>query len=506
MVYDKKKRRFLFQNQAAVPASAMLFYDLPGLLWKGEEICPEAETLASVLPGAGAPLPKHDDWKKDALPHQVEGIAWALSRHCTGIIADEMGLGKTFEAIRATVTYPRHRILVVCLSHLKHNWVAEIKKWEPDCESHICEGRDSRFSDTARFTLINRDILAANAEKLSSMKFDQIIVDELHKIGGWGTGAYKALENLRKEGRNSGCGILMLTGTLLKNSPMDAHSALHLIDKLIPGPRDIFQTRFDPIGKRKEEVIGLSRRKRAPRWLIGKKWAEIRELEQAHGARGDVAGLRWLLERYTIRRKYLDIFPADGKTRTTNFVSVHLDLSDREKRTLANKGIVDDDGKINAELATILKHIAEQKAPHVADFAENWLEENDGKLVIATWHIAAREILKTSLSRFGVVEIHGTPAQKHKAGTAFAENPNIRVCFINLESGGTGLNLVSSAHLIFSEVPWTRATFDQVKARIDRMGQEGDELTYTVFLAADTPEGAKYGTVRKKAGLNDRYL
>ena len=89
---------------------------------------------------------------------------------------------------------------------------------------------------------------------------------------------------------------------------------------------------------------------------------------------------------------------------------------------------------------------------------------------------------------------------------AFRDNPDIRVCLLNLDSGGTGLNLVSAAHLIFSEVPWTSAAFDQVKARIDRIGQEADRLLYTVFLAADTPEGAKFGTVRKKSGLCDRYL
>jgi hypothetical protein len=60
--------------------------------------------------------------------------------------------------------------------------------------------------------------------------------------------------------------------------------------------------------------------------------------------------------------------------------------------------------------------------------------------------------------------------------------------------------------VFFSEVPWTSAGYEQFKARIDRIGQEADKLTYTVFLAADTPEGAKFGVVKKKASLNSRYL
>ena len=77
---------------------------------------------------------------------------------------------------------------------------------------------------------------------------------------------------------------------------------------------------------------------------------------------------------------------------------------------------------------------------------------------------------------------------------------------MNIEAGGTGLNLVAASDMILSEVPWTSAAFDQFKARMDRIGQEADKLTYTVFIAADTPEGAKFGTVKKKSGLNSRYL
>ena len=50
MIYDAKKRRFIFQNKAAVPPSAILFYDLPALLSPGEDICPEVTLLAEKLP------------------------------------------------------------------------------------------------------------------------------------------------------------------------------------------------------------------------------------------------------------------------------------------------------------------------------------------------------------------------------------------------------------------------------------------------------------------------
>ncbi len=504
MIYDTKKRRFIFQNKAEVSPSAILFYDLPHLLSPGEEICPEVQMLAERLPQWDMASLEYG-WDLGALPHQLEATRWTCGRKGTGIIAYGMGLGKTFIAIRTCVVIRRQRVLVVCPSHLKHNWRKEIQMWEPTSTCHVCEGRDSLMA-SARFTIINRDILADNLPALLKQGFDQIVVDECHKVGGWGTAAYKALDTLCKDVRGRSGGILLMTGTLFKNSPMDAHTALHLLDPKIPGPREAFQIRFDPIGKKREEVKGLMMRKSAPRWLIGKKWAEIKKLEKERGKNGDVEGLRWLLAQYAIRKSYHDVFPDDGKTRETKFVSVDLDLTDSQKRILANRG-VDDDGVINGELATVLRIVAERKAPFVADHAEAWLEENeDKKLIIGTHHIEARKIIVKALERFGVVEIAGTPAQKTKAETAFREDPTKRVCIVNLEAGGTGLNLVSASDMILSEVPWTSASLDQFKARMDRIGQEADKLTYTIFIAADTPEGAKFGTLKKKAPLNTRYL
>ena len=144
MIYDTKKRRFIFQNRAEVSPSAILFYDLPHLLSPGEEICPEVQMLAERLPQAEYELwPGCPEWEADTLPHQGEALQWICARGCTGIVAYGMGLGKTFIAIRACMAVCRKRILVVCPSHLKHNWRREVRMWEPASTCHVCEGRDS---------------------------------------------------------------------------------------------------------------------------------------------------------------------------------------------------------------------------------------------------------------------------------------------------------------------------------------------------------------------------
>ena len=77
MIYDKAKRRFIFQNKAEVKPSAILFYDLPHLLSPGEDICPEVTLLAERLPQMAATTVGANNCCAGALPHQVEAITWA---------------------------------------------------------------------------------------------------------------------------------------------------------------------------------------------------------------------------------------------------------------------------------------------------------------------------------------------------------------------------------------------------------------------------------------------
>lgn len=506
MIYNTSRRCFTFDNKAELPPSALLFYDLPFLLSSNEDPCEEVNTFANALPRVHEWKSTDTDWKRGALPHQPEAIKWILERQCTGIVAYGMGLGKTFIGIRAVTAFGRKRIVVVCPPHLKDNWAKEIAKFMQTPSVHICDGYAAAFSADAQFTVISANLLNENIEGLLAQGFDQVLVDESHKCGNWGTASYKALNKICMVVRKNSGGVLLMTGTLFKNSPLDAHSALHLLDTRIPGPREAFKARFDPIGKMYEDVRGRMRRNNSPQWLIDKKWEEIREKESANGRFGDVAGLRWLLSRYAIRKKYSEVFPDDGKTRAEHFESVDLNLTNSQLQTLTKRALIEDD-KIQGDLATILRVVAEKKAPFVGDYVASWLEDyEDQKVVVATWHVKAREIIKKSLEQYGVVEIKGNRKQKSKAEALFTDNPDIRVCVLNLDSGGTGLNLVAASHLVYSEVPWTSAAMEQVGARIDRIGQLANDLLYTIFLAANTPEGAKWGTVKKKSGLNDRYL
>lgn len=85
----------------------------------------------SVLAGGGAAL-------RD---YQLDGLNWMISLNETGIngiLADEMGLGKTIQTI-SLIGYLREfrqingYHLIIMPKSVVGNWLAEFKKWLPQC-------------------------------------------------------------------------------------------------------------------------------------------------------------------------------------------------------------------------------------------------------------------------------------------------------------------------------------------------------------------------------------
>ena len=62
-------------------------------------------------------------------PYQIAGIEYAAQRRDT-LIGDEPGLGKTIQAIGLANFLKCQRILVICPSFLKPNWLKEFEKWK----------------------------------------------------------------------------------------------------------------------------------------------------------------------------------------------------------------------------------------------------------------------------------------------------------------------------------------------------------------------------------------
>ena len=172
-----------------------------------------------------------------AFNHQKDGIKFLIkNKKC--ILADDMGLGKTYQSIVAALESGSERVLIICPSSLKINWMREVQNFCDDVS--IIQG--THWNPT-RFTIMNYDILKnfhtieeKNKEyedwelrrEIADFNPDLLILDEAHYIKNHKSKRGAILKDLSK---NFNCDrVWLLTGTPIANRPMDYYNLLSIID------------------------------------------------------------------------------------------------------------------------------------------------------------------------------------------------------------------------------------------------------------------------------------
>ncbi|DAZ93887.1 TPA: hypothetical protein N0F65_004734 [Lagenidium giganteum] len=202
--------------------------------------------------------------------YQREGVAFlyrAFARGTGAILGDEMGLGKTIQVIallsaildktggaidkqvwrdkrrtrreqselQPEVGLPENDapILIVVPASLLHNWEAELNTWMC-CDTVILHGKPGERTDIVNriargeyeIVICSYDILKISIDKLQSMPWRAVILDEMHCLKNPEAHLTKAVKQItcpRKLG---------LTGTLMQNNEKELHC---LLDTIAPG-------------------------------------------------------------------------------------------------------------------------------------------------------------------------------------------------------------------------------------------------------------------------------
>jgi SNF2 family DNA or RNA helicase len=167
----------------------------------------------------------------------------------------------------------------------------------------------------------------------------------------------------------------------------------------------------------------------------------------------------------------------------------------------AVKGALDVEGMLGLsidEIQTtknfeILGHIAEARrlmglalAPQIIDYAIDFLEGSEEKLVIFGWHIDVLGLFEEGLSRFGTVRFDARKSANAKQAAVddFIALAHKRVFISNILSGGTGVDGLQKvcSRCYIAEPDWVPAQNEQAVARLDRIGQE-EIVNAEIFVA-----------------------
>jgi superfamily II DNA or RNA helicase len=424
--------------------------------------------------------------KTDLYPYQADGALFA-ARAGRCLIGDEMGLGKTIQAIAAAELFARHfgteRVLVVCPTSLKHQWLREIGKFTAR-EALVIGGpravRQAQYAQPRYCKIANYDVLAKDLESINAWAPDLVIVDEAQRIKNWNTIASRALKRIDSPY------VIVLTGTPLENRLEELLSIVQFVDRHRLGAtwrlrhehqtvdeagRVIGYRNLQQIGRTLEPIL-LRRRKnevltQLPSRVDNTVFVAMTDEQQAHhdenGEIVDRIVSRWRKTGYL----------SDADQRRLTCCLMNMRMSCNSTYLLDHK--TDHGAKVD-ELLTLLAEL---------------FERPENKAVVFSQWVGTHELIIRRLKKRGwdYALFHGGVPSEQRGGLVdrFHADPACRV-FLSTDAGGVGLNLQHAAATVVNmDMPWNPAILEQRIGRVHRMGQS-KSVQVVNFVAEGTIE------------------
>jgi len=420
--------------------------------------------------------------KLDYMPFQKAGIAYALSRKDT-LIADEMGLGKTVQAVGVVNNAPDIKnIVVVCPASLKLNWAKEFEKWCTRKPFIRVLSPKGDLQTTGDPFVAQTSVMIANYEIIEKVlhvfpkTIDLLVADEAHYIKNKETKRAAALKNLANHSRKK----VFLTGTPILNRPIEIWNILDTLQPGSWGSEETFGIRY---ANGHKQHVGNGK--------VVWNFKGASNLDELHEKLRRNIMVRRLKKDVLqdLPDKIRQIVPLDvtykesGKNaqRTARLKQIWKRAEKAGSNSDYSKAIEDLDNEFKVDfedIARVRHEIAQKKAPHVAQFVKDMLENVD-KVVVFAHHKDVVQHLAKSLAAFKVVTLTGDDSinQKQKAVEAFQKDPSVRVFIGNILAAGTGHTLTAAQHVVFAELDWVPGNVKQAEDRCHRIVQ-----TDTVFV------------------------
>ncbi len=488
-------------NMPYEPNNLPLLRSMPGAKWHGvnkywyvsikQADLPRVLEIADKLQLAVAPELRNSCVKTEQAlkatdarlyPYQVNGVDH-LSRRDHALLGDDMGLGKTVQVL---ASLPESRpVLVVCPNSLKHNWVAEARKWTPKYTTHICEGRDSfRFPKNGEIVTVNYDILPAwlnksaeeaalknakaSKEDAGQRENDIRAAEEAIKVN-------TALRATRPEG------LIVVVDECQYAKKNSAARSLK-IRGLCELASKVWALTGTPLDNRPLDLWGVLTNTGMAKEVFGS-WMTFTKLFNGHKGRfGWEFGLPNIevperLRRVMLRRLKSEVLPdLPKKTYTTlevNGLSASLVRRlDELQVELMNEGWDSDELPPFEKFSEIRALLAESRIEAMIETVERY-EESGKPLVVFSAHRSPIDALK---NREGWMVITGdtSPANRQAAVEAF-QSGKLKGIGLTIDAGGTGLTLTHGDTILAVDQHWVPSHNEQMEARICRIGQTSDK-------------------------------
>lgn len=415
------------------------------------------------------------------------------------MLCDEVGLGKTIEAGIILLEYIlrglARKVLILTPPSLTTQWREEMEsKFSLDFVLHDDPdfrngGVDSWHSYDKVIASVHTAKMKNNAEEISKITYDMLIIDEAHYLRNRNTQVWKFVNSLKKKY------MLMLTATPIQNSLEELYNIITILKpgqlRTVSEFKKTFMERGDHLKPknipRLRELLGgvMVRNTRALTHVrLPQRNAHTVRIKLTENEQKLYDGLTEF-----IKHGYLE--GPERRTKANQFTlrtlqeevgsSSHCVLPTLEKMLAKDSANLDKLGELY-DLAESIKDNAKTEAMMQV------IDAHQDKVIVFTKFVKTLEHICRALGEYGIPfsMFMGSmsTAQKNRSVENFAGPSRV---LVSTEIGGEGRNLQFCNAIINYDLPWNPQRIEQRIGRIHRVGQEREVYIFN-FSAENTIE------------------
>jgi SNF2 family DNA or RNA helicase len=434
-------------------------------------------------------IPKNMVFKLQPFQHQLDGVSYGLN-HPKFLLADEPGLGKTAQVANIAVCRKLRKevkqvLIVCCVNSIKYNWLTEIKKHT----NESCFVLGSRFrkngnmySGTVKDRIDdvrshNEFFLITNMETLRNSDFvdailakksiGMVVVDECHFMRNYNAAQTKGFLRLKDYDYK-----IAVSGTPIVNSPLDAYTTLSWL------------------GYEKSS------------YFVFRKY-----YCQFNGMGGQVTGyrnlgkLREVINENMLRRLKDDVLDLPPKIETEEYLDMPKEqwqiYDELRNEILENIDLIVESPNPLSMLLRLRQATCDTsilsstihcsvKYDRLKEIVYELSQSGQKCLIFSSWTTVTRKV-KELLSEYNPAYITGEieTVDRTREEKKFMTDDSCKVCIGSIGAMGTGLTLTAASTVVFLDLPWHKAAFEQCCDRAHRISQKGT-VNIKILICKDT--------------------
>lgn len=432
-----------------------------------------------------------------------------IRKNC--LLGDEMGVGKTPESICAAQLLKLERVLIITPKSCALGWRDEIKTWcGRDAEVYLTKKKAQDPTKTGWFVVPWSQAAARADQLILSGRWDVVIIDESHYaknpqtqrtvavFGKWkkSKGQWARIKGLIDVADRVWC----LTGTPIKNKPIDLYPSLHALNA----------------GKyaASYEVFGQRFCKQVNRWAPrGYDYTGAINLDELNDKLRSTIMVRRLKSEVMTDLPALQrsVIPMQADTKDLKQIIkrekelVPMETRDQIKDALGA-------GKVPGFefVSEVRKELGVAKIPMMIKYAQEQHELANEPLIVCAYHREVIEGIAEGLNEKGIATsfIHGsTSAQKRDDIIKAFQAGTFQILVVSIPACGTGVNgLQTVTQLgIIAELDWSQSSMWQMEGRLHRYGQKGS-VNFHYVLIEDSLDAYMLNTILAKDETEQEIL